>query len=73
MEGVSRCDRCFSAAFLYEEGFSRGFGPALLLGHAIVYPPAPGASDGWMSKLSADTPSWTLAKYDVNSAERKRW
>lgn len=71
--GVRRCDRCFSAAFLYKDGFERGFGPALEDGQAIWYPPAPSASDGWMSKLSADTPSWILAKYEVNSAERNRW
>ena len=60
--GVSRWARCFSAAFLYLDGSSRGLGAAFDVGHDMLYPPAPCASEGWMSKLSAATPSCIFLK-----------
>lgn len=55
--GLSRCARCCAAAFRYFAGSSRGLGAAFVVGHAMLYPPAPSASLGWISKLSAATPS----------------
>ena len=60
--GVRRWARCFSAAFLYWEGSERGFGAAFEVGQDMLYPPVPCVSDGWMSKLSAATPSCIFLK-----------